>query len=108
MPMLRKGVDNMERFTILKLENHKQENYFSLCIKDDKEDICFWIDCSLKKDDDYTCIDWEYNAYIFYTDNDNDMRLKDYQDNWENNGDELQDFIDNKTEEIINKLKEVR
>lgn len=98
----------MERFTILKLENHKQENYFSLCIKDDKENIDFWIDCSLKKDDDYTYIDWEYNAYIFYTDNDNDMRLKDYQDNWENNGDELQDFIDNKTEEIINKLEGVR
>lgn len=98
----------MERFTILKLENHKQENYFSLCIKDDKENIDFWIDCSLKKDDDYTYIDWEYNAYIFYTDNDNDMRLKDYQDNWENNGDELQDFIDDKTEEIINKLKGVR
>lgn len=98
----------MERFTILKLENHKQENYFSLCIKDTKENIDFWIDCSLKKDDDYTYIDWEYNAYIFYTDNANDMRLKDYQDNWENNGDVLQDFIDDKTEEIINKLKGVR
>ena len=86
----------MERFTILKLENHKQENYFSLCIKDDKENIDFWIDCSLKKDDDYTYIDWEYNAYIFYTDNDSDMRLKDYQDNWENNGDELQDLLTTK------------
>lgn len=98
----------MERFTILKLENNKQENYFSLCIKDTKENISFWIDCSLKKENDYTYINWEYNAYIFYTDNDNDMRLKDYQDDWENNGDELQDFIDNKTEEIINKLKGVR
>lgn len=29
----------MERFTILKLENNKQENYFSLCIKDTKENI---------------------------------------------------------------------
>ena len=96
----------MERFTILKLENHKQENYFSLRIKDTKENIDFWIDCSLEKDDDYTYIDWEYNAYIFYTDN--DMRLKDYQDDWENNGNELQDFIDDKTEEIINKLKGVR
>lgn len=98
----------MERFTILKLENHKQENYFSLRIKDTKENIDFWIDCSLEKDDDYTYIDWEYNAYIFYTDNDDDMRLKDYQDNWENNGDELQNFIDDKTEEIINKLEGVR
>ena len=97
----------MERFTILKLEKHEKENYFSLCIKDDKEDIAFWIDCSLEKEDDYTYINWEYNAYIFYTDNDNDMRLKDYQDNWENNGDELQNFIENKTEEIINKLKGV-
>ena len=96
----------MERFTILKLEKHEKENYFSLCIKDDKEDISFWIDCSLEKDDDCTYIDWEYNAYIFYTDN--DMRLKDYQDDWENNGNELQDFIDDKTEEIINKLKGVR
>ena len=97
----------MERFTILKLENHKQENYFSLRIKDTKENIDFWIDCSLAKDDDYTYINWEYNTYIFYTDNDDDMRLKDYQDNWENNGDELQNFIDDKTEEIINKLKGV-
>lgn len=98
----------MERFTILKLEKHEKENYFSLCIKDTKENIDFWIDCSLEKDGDYTYIDWEYNAYIFYTDNANDMRLKDYQDNWENNGDVLQDFIDDKTEEIINKLKGVR
>lgn len=96
----------MERFTILKLEKHEKENYFSLRIKDTKENIDFWIDCSLEKDDDYTYIDWEYNAYIFYTDN--DMRLKDYQDDWENNGNELQDFIDDKTEEIINKLKGVR
>lgn len=97
----------MERFTILKLEKHKQENYFSLRIKDGRKNIDFWIDCLLEKDDDYTYINWEYNAYIFYTDNDNDMRLKDYQDDWENNGNELQNFIDDKTEEIINKLKEV-
>lgn len=97
----------MERFIILKLENHKQEKYFSLRIKDNKENISFWIDCSLEKDKDYTYINWEYNAYIFSIYDDYDMRLKAYQDNWEHNGDELQYFIDDKTEEIINKLKGV-
>lgn len=98
----------MERFTILKLEKHEKENYFSLRIKDTKENIDFWIDCSLEKDGDYTYIDWEYNAYIFFNYDENDMRLKDYQDDWENNGDYLQDFIDNKTEEIMKKLKVVK
>ena len=94
----------MERFKILKIEKHEKEKYFSLRINDKKENISFWVDCSITIEDGCKYIDWEYNAYIVHLDDENDIRLKEYQDDWENNGDYLQSFIDNENDEILKML----
>lgn len=103
----------MERFTILKQINNN--DYFSLYINDTQENHNFWIDCSLmdgygnkenyKTDDLY--IDWEFNQYIFYLDNTNDIKSKEYQENGENI-DALQEFLDNENDNIIKKFMEVK
>lgn len=103
----------MERFTILKQVNNS--DYFSLCINDTQEKHKFWIDCSLmdgygnkenyKTGDLY--IDWEFNQYIFYLDNTNDIKSKEYQENGENI-DALQEFLDNENNNIIKKFMEVK
>lgn len=94
----------VDRFKILKLEKHEKEKYFSLRIQDKKEKISFWIDCSITIEDECKYIDWEYNAYIFNNYDENDIRLKEYQDDWENNGDYLQSFIDDENDEILKML----
>ena len=100
----------MERFKIVKIQEHKE--YISVYINDKKEDISFWLDCSLmdgfgnkdnfKTEDLY--IDWEFNQYIFNTDNSIDMKAKEYQENGDNI-DELQYFLDEKNEDLVAKLR---
>jgi hypothetical protein len=96
----------MERFKIVKIQEHKE--YMSVYINDSKEDISFWVDCSLmdgygnkdnfKTEDLY--IDWEFNQYIFNTDNSIDIKAKEYQENGDNI-DELQYFLDEKNDELV-------
>jgi hypothetical protein len=100
----------MERFKILKIQEHKE--YISVYINDSKEDISFWLDCSLmdgfgnkdnfKTEDLY--IDWEFNQYIFNTDNSIDIKAKEYQENGDNI-DEIQYFLDEKNDELVAKLR---
>lgn len=96
----------MERFKILKIQEHKE--YISVYINDKKEDISFWVDCSLmdgfgnkedfKTEDLY--IDWEFNQYIFNLDNSIDIKAKEYQENGDNI-DEIQYFLDEKNEDLV-------
>ena len=96
----------MERFKIVKIQEHKE--YISVYINDKKEDISFWLDCSLmdgygnkynfKTEDLY--IDWEFNQYIFNTDNSIDIKAKEYQENGDNI-DELQYFLDEKNDDLV-------
>ena len=89
----------MERFTIVKI--HKNQGYSSAFIHDREKNISFWVDYSkmdgygnkedFKTDDLY--IDWEFNQYIFNTDNSIDMEQQEYQENAENI-DYLDEFID--------------
>jgi len=100
----------MERFKIVKIQEHKE--YISVYINDSKEDISFWLDCSLmdgfgnkdnfKTEDLY--IDWEFNQYIFNLDNSIDIKAKEYQENGDNI-DELQYFLDEKNDELVAKLR---
>ena len=100
----------MERFKIVKIQEHKE--YISVYINDKKEDISFWVDCSLmdgygnkedfKTEDLY--IDWEFNQYIFNLDNSIDIKAKEYQENGDNI-DELQYFLDEKNDELVAKLR---
>ena len=100
----------MERFKIVKIQAHKE--YISVYINDKKEDISFWLDCSLmdgfgnkdnfKTEDLY--IDWEFNQYIFNLDNSIDMKAKEYQENGDNI-DEIQYFLDEKNDELVAKLR---
>ena len=96
----------MERFKIVKIQEHKE--YISVYINDSKEDISFWVDCSLmdgygnkdnfKTEDLY--IDWEFNQYIFNLDNSIDIKAKEYQENGDNI-DEIQYFLDEKNDELV-------
>ena len=96
----------MERFKIVKFE--KFDEYISVYINDKKEDISFWLDCSLmdgygnkdnfKTEDLY--IDWEFNQYIFNLDNSIDIKAKEYQENGDNI-DEIQYFLDEKNDELV-------
>ena len=96
----------MERFKIVKIQEHKE--YISVYINDSKEDISFWLDCSLmdgfgnkdnfKTEDLY--IDWEFNQYIFNLDNSIDIKAKEYQENGDNI-DELQYFLDEKNDDLV-------
>lgn len=96
-----------ERFKIIKKE--KEKEYFSIKLHDKKENFTFWVDCSLidgygnrenyKTDDLY--IDWEFNQYIFYLYDENDLKAKAYQENTDNI-DEIQYFIDDNNDKLIN------
>lgn len=96
----------MESYKILKIENFN--DYISILIEDKKENVCFWIDCckidgygnrnNYKTDDLY--IDWEFNQYIFILDNEKDLKLKEYQENY-NNIDKIQNFIDEKNDYLL-------
>ena len=95
---------------ILKIENFN--DYISILIEDKKEKICFWIDCckidgygnrnNYKTDDLY--IDWKFNQYIFILDNEKDIKLKEYQENY-NNIDKIQNFIDEKNDYLLKQFK---
>lgn len=100
----------MERFKIIdkELMHNIDEEWLCVQIKDYQEKISFWIDCSLmdgygnrkefKTEDLY--IDWDFNQYIFFTDDEEDCRQQDYQENGDNI-DALQEFIDEKNEELV-------
>lgn len=89
---------------ILKKEYRK--NDFSILLQDDS--IKIWLDCCLmdgygnksnyKTDDLY--IDWEFNQYIFMTDNENDLKIKEYQENVDNI-EKITEFIDEHNGELI-------
>lgn len=105
----------MERFKIIKIERFKEsgEKWISVYINDKKEDISYWIDCSLidgygnrkdfKTEDLY--VDWSFNQYIFHLDNEIDIKHQEYQNNGDNI-DYLQEFIDENNDYLVNILKE--
>jgi hypothetical protein len=97
---------------ILKKEIHKKENYFSLLIEDEKNEIKFWIDCSLidgygKHDDNGDYIDWEFNQYIFSNYSDEDARQKAYQEDGEK-VEQLIYFIEEQEQDLVNWYKMAR
>lgn len=100
----------MDNFKILKIQ--KEKEYFSILLHDEKEKHNFWIDCSLidgygnKKDyktsDLY--IDWEFNQYIFWLENEKDIFSKQYQEKAENI-ENIQNFLDENNDFILNQIK---
>lgn len=102
----------MNRFTILSIVKH-DDCYGSAWIRDNDKGIRFWIDFSLmdgfgnKKDfkTDELYANWDFNEYIFLLDNENDLKLMNYQQN-SDNLEALQEFIDENNEELVNTLKE--
>lgn len=68
-----------EDFEILKIK--KEKNYFSILLKDKKENFDFWLDCTII-DDGEKYINWNFNQYIFFDNDENDQRAKQYQENY--------------------------
>lgn len=93
----------MIKFDLLKIEKH--DNYFSILLKDKKENISFWLDCSIEEDDDEQYINWEFNQYIFFKYDENDKKAEEYQENADNI-DNITYYIDSITNDIIAKIKE--
>ena len=93
------------------IEKHFEKNYFSILIHDMKEDIKIWIDCDLmdgygnkdnfKTEDLY--INWEFNQYIFFLNDENDLKIKDYQENIDNI-EKIDYFIDENNNNLINEF----
>lgn len=93
----------MESLKIIDIEKFTEsgECWISVKIQDKKENIIFWIDCSImdgfgnhsefKTDDLY--VDWDFNQYIFNLENSKDLQAKKYQETTENI-DRIQDLID--------------
>lgn len=97
---------------ILKKEIHKKENYFSILIEDEKNNIKFWIDCSLidgygKHDDNGEFINWEFNQYIFNNYSDEDARQKEYQEDGEK-VEQLIYFIEEQEQDLVKWYKSAR
>lgn len=97
---------------ILKKEIHKKENYFSILIEDEKNNIKFWIDCSLidgygKRDDNGDFINWEFNQYIFFNGDEEDEKAKAYQEDGEK-VEQLIYFIDEQEQDLVNWYKTAR
>ncbi len=100
----------MKDFKILKNENY--DGGTSLLLHDNKNNFNFWIDCWIidgygnKKDFKTTdlYIDWEFNQYIFYLYDENDLKAKEYQENGENI-DNIQYFIDDENDNILNLIE---
>ena len=91
-----------EKYEVLKIE--KQENYFNLLIKDKKQNFKIWLDCSIENDgEDY--VNWQFNQYIFFNDDENDQKAKKYQEDY-NNIDNIGYFIQDIETELIKKVKE--
>lgn len=96
----------MKKFNILKKE--KGKNTISLLLKDEQKNFNFWIDCRLidgfgnhkdfKTNELY--IDWEFNQYIFYLTDDDDILAKKYQEDAENI-EAINEYIDNITDELV-------
>ena len=61
--------------TIINHEVH--DTHFSIRIKCEKADVDIWADYSIEDED----ISMEWNKYIFFNSNKNDMRIKKFQEN---------------------------
>ena len=104
----------MESLKIINIEKFTEsgECWISVKIHDKKENIYFWIDCSLidgfgnhrifKTDDLF--VDWDWNQYIFNLENTQDIQAKKYQENY-NNIDKIQFLIDENNDYLVNILK---
>lgn len=99
----------MERFKILKIQEHKATRdttyYFSILLRDNLEHINFWLDCSIEEEEGEKYIDWEFNQYIFDIYNSIDIKAKEYQEN-SDNVEEIVYFIDCEKDNILKQLKE--
>ena len=96
---------------ILKKEIHLQ-NYFSLLIEDKDEDITFWIDCSLvdgfgRYDVDGDFLDWDFNKYIFWNEDEQDQKEKEYQES-PLKVEKLGYFIDGQEQKLVKWYKRKR
>lgn len=91
----------------------ERRNDFSMLLQDG--DICFWVDCyfidgygnktTYTSDDVF--IDWDFNQYIFYIENENDVMIMKYQEN-QDNRDKIQDFIDEQNDELIELFRKAK
>lgn len=98
----------MSRFKLLKVKQYVKDGYISILIEDTKKDIKVWIDCSLidgygnrsnfKTKELY--LDWEFNMYIFWLSDENDLKIKEYQENADNI-EEISYFIEEVEEKLI-------
>lgn len=89
------------------------DNYFSILIHDKKENIKSWIDCSLidgygnsenfKTDELY--LDWDFNQNIFHLYDENDLKIKKYQENI-TNIENIGNFIDEIERDLVKKFLE--
>ena len=100
----------MKRFEIIEKQEQWNcgENWLNILVKDNQENIQFWLDCSLIDGYGYhdnfktkeLYIDWDFNQYIFYTDYEEDCRQEEYQQNGDNI-DAIQEFIDEHNDELV-------
>lgn len=86
--------------------------YFSILIEDKNEDIKLWIDCSLmdgygNEDKNGDFINWDFNKYIFWDEDEQDQKEKEYQENAEKVEDLIY-FIDCKEQDLVNWYKKAR
>lgn len=97
----------MNRFTILKKEYIDDVLYLQLQ-DSGKNNFIFWIECGLidgygnttnyKTNDLY--INWAYNQYIFFTNDEADICAKEYQENVDN-ADAITNFIDDINNNLV-------
>lgn len=70
----------------IKHEVHEDKKYnskyFSVLIKDENEDIEVWVDVSV--DSKHKDLDIDWNKYIFHLDNEEDVKVKQYQEDLDN------------------------
>lgn len=69
-------------FTPIKIQRNKTIGSWSVALLHEESGKCYWIDVSLDKR--WHELDAEWNQYIFYTTDHDDMERKEFQDNPEN------------------------
>jgi hypothetical protein len=62
----------------IKIEDHIDGQYYSVLVKNKKIEV--WMDISIEHGD----VDCDWNQYIFFQDNIEDMKIKKFQENSDN------------------------
>jgi hypothetical protein len=75
--MKNKDLNKLESNDLTIISHEIHDTHFSIRIKCEKANVDLWADYSIEDED----ISMEWNMYIFFDDNKDDMRIKKFQDN---------------------------